>query len=99
MKQKTMSTDETLILRDSDKISQHLSKLNLNGYREHHIEQFIFRIHCCQNCLMEKKCKFCKCNPLDKIKEPIACNKKLYPDMMGLLAWNEYKSNHNIVIK
>lgn len=86
------------INRNEQVISDVLRKINISGYKQHTVEQFLFRIYCCKNCFSEKKCKFCKCNPLDKILEPISCNKKVFPDTMNSLKWEEYKKQHNLII-
>ena len=83
--------------RNSEEVSKYLEKLNLNVYRDYQIEQVILRIYVCKNCLLEKKCKFCSCNPLDKIIEPISCN-KVSPDFMTKEKWEIYKTTHNIEI-
>ena len=85
-----------ILNKNNTEIKIHLDKLNLSNYKEHHIEQFIFRIYCCKYCLLKKKCKFCHCNPLDKIIEPTSCNKKVYPDILNNEKWIMFKTKHNI---
>lgn len=90
MKEKNMKIEKKTFNKILDKINIHL-------YQEHIIEQIILRIYVCKNCLFEKKCKFCNCNPLDKIIEPKSCN-KVAPDFMSKEKWIIFKSTHNIEI-
>ena len=75
-----------------------MNKIQVQFYKEHHIEQFIFRIHIHKDCLLKKKCKFCNCNPLDKIREPLSCNSSIAPSILPVEKWNEFKKEHLIKI-
>lgn len=86
-----------VIKRDAPDIKEVTDKLNLNGFAEHNVEQIIFRINACKNCFKAKKCRNCKCNPLDKVVEPISCN-KVYPNIMNKEKWDNFKLENNIEI-
>jgi hypothetical protein len=64
------------------------------------IEQIRFRMYICSKCLENKRCSFCKCNPLDVISEPYSCNHgKLYPNFLPKSEWENFKKEHNIEIR
>ena len=86
-----------VIKRDTPDIKEVTDKLNIKGFAEHNVEQIIFRIHCCKNCFKAKTCSNCKCNPLDKIVEPISCN-KVFPNIMSKEKWDNFKKENNIEI-
>ena len=93
------NNDQYLILTNQDEnIKVHFDKIRREIYKEHHLEQFIFRIHIHQDCLLKKKCKFCNCNPMDKIREPQSCFKEMAPDILSNEKWQEFKINHRIKI-
>ncbi len=86
-----------VISKDDPEIQEVLSKINTRGFLPHNVEQIIFRINNCIKCLQAKKCKNCNCNPLDKIVEPITCN-KVSPNIMSKEKWEKFKTEHNIEI-
>lgn len=79
-------------------LKESLDKLKKWAYKEHQWEQIIFRFYICQKCLEAKKCDSCNCNPLDKLVEPISCNKKMFPNMMSKSVWEDFKKTKNINI-
>ena len=87
-----------VINKNSPEIKKISDKLKLEGYKEHNIEQILFRINSCLNCFEEKKCNNCLCNPLDKIIEPKSCNPKFFPNILNNEKWIEFKKEHNIEI-
>lgn len=87
-----------VINRNDSDIKKVTEKLNLKGYLEHNVEQIIFRIYCCKKCFSNKKCNSCNCNPLDKVLEPISCNKKTFPNILNKEKWELFKNEHNIEI-
>ena len=94
---------ETIINRSDENISKYLQLiLNENQNRvfsENQIEQIIFRVYLCNKCLVNKKCNFCKCNPLDVLPEPYSCNqKKVFPDLMSKENWINFKNENKIII-
>lgn len=69
-------------------------------YTNSQIEQIRFRMYICSKCLENKKCNFCKCNPIDVISEPYSCNhEKIFPNFLTTLEWEKFKKEHNIEIK
>ena len=87
-----------VIDRNKADIKKVIDKLKLEHYQEHNAEQIIFRVFCCKNCFINKKCNSCKCNPLDKIIEPGSCNKKAFPNILNKEKWETFKKEHNIEI-
>lgn len=87
-----------VIDRNQPDIKKVTEKLNLIGFKEHNVEQIIFRIYCCKKCFLNKKCNACSCNPLDKVLEPISCNKKAFPNILNEEKWKSFKQEHNIEI-
>lgn len=83
---------------NSSEIKEVTKKINFNGFQKHNREQILFRIHCCLNCFKNKKCNNCNCNPLDKVTEPISCNKSVFPNILSLDKWENFKKEHNIEI-
>lgn len=92
------SKDQILLTNTDENIKPYFDKIKRDFYKECHLEQFIFRIYIHQDCLLKKKCKFCKCNPLDKIREPISCYSTVAPDIMSKEKWELFKENHLIKI-
>lgn len=74
-------------------------KIKLEGFREHNVEQILFRIKMCKTCFDNKRCSKCKCNPLDKIVEPISCNKQMFPNILNKEKWEDFKKEHKIEIE
>lgn len=69
-------------------------------FKKTQIEQIAFRMYLCKNCLETKKCKHCSCNPIDTIIEPFSCNEgKVFPNFMQEKQWENFKQQHNIVVK
>lgn len=79
-------------------IADSLKNIDQTVYKKHQLEQIIFRMYVCENCLLNKKCKGCNCNVYDKLVEPISCNKRMFPNMMPEHQWEAYKNSNNIHI-
>ncbi len=79
-------------------IKEVTDKMKLDSYNSHNREQIVFRIFCCRKCFSNKKCSNCNCNPLDKVLEPVSCNKKMYPNILNKEKWDKFKKEHNIEI-
>ena len=94
-----MEKQELIIDKNEFILSQYLAKINLTGFRPETVEQYIFRVYLCQECFRAKKCKNCRCNPIDKVKESISCNKGIAPNLMSAADWDKFKTEHNIIIK
>ena len=69
-------------------------------WKKFQIEQIAYRMYLCKNCLENRKCSMCECNPIDMIIEPFSCNKQqIFPNVMNQLNWEEFKQKHNITVE
>ena len=79
-------------------IADSLKNIDVDLYKKHQLEQIIFRMYICESCLLNKKCKNCRCNVYDKLIEPISCNPRMFPNMVKEKQWEAYKKTNNIHI-
>lgn len=79
-------------------IADSLKHIDGSLYKKHQLEQIVFRMYICEDCLKILKCKNCRCNVYDKLIEPISCNPKLFPNMFQEHDWENYKLTNNIHI-
>lgn len=63
-------------------------------------EQVLYRASFCKDtCLKEGKCKECSCSVPGKLYSTRSCNEgKLFPNLMSLDDWEEFKIKNNIEI-
>lgn len=87
-----------VIRTNKSPLKEHLAKIKSWAYKDYQYEQIAFRFFVCQNCLEQKKCNKCSCNPLDKLVEVVSCNPSLFPNMMSKKNWEDFKKTNNIEI-
>ncbi len=87
-----------------DNIKQYIegnSKMFLNklGFQAEHLqEQISYRmLQCKDDCIINKKCKYCGCEVPGKLYVNKSCNNgERFPDLMSAKEWEEFKKQNNI---
>lgn len=61
-------------------------------------EQIAYRMLQCKNdCMIQKKCKYCGCNVPAKLYVKESCNNGIrFPDLMDEIHWNNFKEKNGI---
>jgi len=69
----------------------------LFGVPKHIKEQVLWRLSHCQDCLNNKECLYCGCNPVKKAFLKESCNEgKRFPELMNEKEWEQYKIDNYI---
>lgn len=70
----------------------------LVGLPEHQKEQVMYRLSVCKDdCVPNKKCKYCGCPPEKKAFSTVSCNEgERFPDIMSKDKWEEFKKEKGI---
>ena len=71
---------------------------NLVGLPDYIREQIVYRLFLCKDdCVPNKKCKYCGCNPTKKVFVSTSCNNgERFPDLMNKEDWEKFKEKNNI---
>ena len=71
----------------------------LGAYPKHKQEQILYRLSLCEDCVTNKGCKHCGCDPHKKVYDDKSCNGgERFPDMLSEVEWNKFKLNNKITI-
>lgn len=66
-------------------------------YREEQMEQIAYRLYLCSDCIRNRECEHCGCNPYDTIGEYFSCNKgEKFGSFTKKEIWDKYKLNNKI---
>ncbi len=81
---------------DNKLLARVLEFHKFRNYEKFEIEQIAYRMYLCSNCIENKKCENCGCQPLDVLGDRYSCNEKKFPNLLNLKEWNSFKINNNI---
>lgn len=66
-------------------------------YKEEQKEQIAYRLYLCSDCVRNRTCEHCGCNPYDTIGEIISCNNnEKFGSFMKKDFWEQFKNNNKI---
>ena len=70
-------------------------------FKQHQIEEILYRMYLCKECFANGKCPYCKCEPHDTMTDLYSCNKnQKFPKLPeNENQWEIFKKQHNIVVQ
>lgn len=81
---------------DNNKLHRILELNKFRSYKDFEIEQIGYRMYLCNNCIENKACEKCGCQPLDVLGDRYSCNEEKFPNLLSLDEWKNFKNNNNI---